>query len=155
MGFMLAPAALLIVGAVVGVVAQRRSRRPAAPLSDLDAEAEANGRLVRLGGSLSGLDVREWARADEHAARSLTHAAAHHRTARALLSSARTSAEYAEVSRTAAEGLRHVQDARAALGIAGDAESGERADIRPGPQLALTGPWNSIALPHGPDRRSS
>ncbi|MFG2131005.1 hypothetical protein ACGFNV_24745 [Streptomyces sp. NPDC048751] len=124
MGFMLALAALLIVGAMVGVVAQRRSRRSAATLSDLDAEAEANGWLVRLGGSLSGLDVRAWARADENAAQSLTHAAAHHRTARAQLASARTSAEYAAVSRTAAEGLRHVEDARAALGIAGDAAAG-------------------------------
>lgn len=130
MGFMLAPAALLIVGAVVGVVAQRRSRRSAAPLSDLDAEAEANGRLVRLGGSLSNPDVREWARADENAARSLTHAAAHHRAARAQLASARTSADYAEVSRTAAEGLRHVESARAALGVAGDSAADGGCAVR-------------------------
>lgn len=49
MGFMITVSVLLIVGAVVGVVAQRRTQRNRPP-SDLDAEAEANHWLVRLGG---------------------------------------------------------------------------------------------------------
>ncbi|MFF3328572.1 hypothetical protein ACFYWX_03265 [Streptomyces sp. NPDC002888] len=145
-GFMLASAVLLIVGAVVAVVAQRRTGRAADDLSDLDAEAEANGWLVRLGASLSGLDVREWARADENAAQALAHATDHHRKARAQLASARTSAEYTQVSRTAAQGLRHVEEARAALGARWEGTSTPgwvvrtRCAARPSPLRSPAGP---------------
>ncbi|MGW1779499.1 hypothetical protein ACWCQQ_10205 [Streptomyces sp. NPDC002143] len=114
-GFMITLSVLLIVGAVVGVVAQRRALRSRRP-SDLDAEAEANHWLVRLGGGLVPPDVRAWARADETAGQALTSAAECHRTARAQLAQARTAAEYAEVTRVAKEGLDHLRTARAALG---------------------------------------
>ncbi|MFI1029443.1 hypothetical protein [Streptomyces sp. NPDC020951] len=114
-GFMIMLSVLLIVGAVVGVVAQRRAQRSRRP-SDLDAEAEANHWLVRLGGGLVPLDVRAWARADETAGQALTSAAQCHRAARAQLAQARTAAEYAEVTRVAKEGLDHLRTARAALG---------------------------------------
>ncbi|MGW2048755.1 hypothetical protein ACWCPF_26770 [Streptomyces sp. NPDC001858] len=104
---------LLIVGAVVGVVAQRRAQRGRRP-SELDAEAEANHWLVRLGGGLVPPDVRAWARADATAGQALTSAAECHRTARARLAQARTAAEYEEVTRVAKEGLDHLRTARAA-----------------------------------------
>ncbi|WP_367321907.1 hypothetical protein [Streptomyces sp. HUAS ZL42] len=115
MVYMIVLAVLLIAGAVFGVVVRRRSRRKPG-LSDLDAEAEANHWLVRLGGSLVPPDPRTWAAADESAARALTSAAECHRAARAQLAEARTVAEYAEVTRTAREGLDHLRTARAALG---------------------------------------
>ncbi|OQD53276.1 hypothetical protein BM536_027585 [Streptomyces phaeoluteigriseus] len=115
MGFMVVLSVLLMLGAVGGVVARRRSRRERPP-SGLDAEAEANEWLVRLGGGLVPPDVRAWAGADEDTARALTSAADCHRAARARLATARTAAEYAEVTRTAREGLDHLRRARAGLG---------------------------------------
>lgn len=132
-GFMIALSVLLIVGAVAGVVARRRAgrtRRPAgrpgrpgrsgasgpSGLSDLDAEAEANHWLIRLGGGLVLPGARAWAGADEAAGRALTSAAECHRAARDRLSGARTAGEYEEVTRVAKEGLEHLRSARAALG---------------------------------------
>jgi hypothetical protein len=123
MGFVITLSALLIGGAVVGVVAQRRAQRSrpsASGLSGLDAEAEANHWLVRLGGGLVPPDARAWAGADEAAGRSLTSAAECHRAARAQLAGARTAGEYAEVTRVAREGLEHLRSARTALGIDSD-----------------------------------
>jgi hypothetical protein len=113
---MIALSVLLIVGAVVGVLAQRRTQRRRPP-SDLDAEAEANHWLVRLGGGLVPPDVRAWAGADETAGQALTGAAECHRAARAQLATARTAAEYGEVTRVAKEGLEHLRAARSALGL--------------------------------------
>lgn len=110
-------AVLLIVGAVVAIVAQRRSVAEPGPSSDLDAEADANRWVVRLGGSLAGIDVRAQAGAGGSAAESLTDATERLRTARAQLNRARTPDEYARVTRTAVEGLRHVHAARTALGM--------------------------------------
>ncbi|MDX3527960.1 hypothetical protein P1P75_16330 [Streptomyces sp. ID05-39B] len=119
MGFMGVWSVLLVVGAVGGVtcaaVAGRRSLRGRSP-SGLDAEAEANQWLVRLAGGLVPPDVRAWAGAGEDTARALTSAAECHRAARARLATARTAAEYAEVTRTAREGLEHLGRARAGLG---------------------------------------
>ncbi|MFJ9021871.1 hypothetical protein ACIRPU_18155 [Streptomyces sp. NPDC102259] len=138
-GFMITLSVLLIVGAVAGVVAQRRAgrtRRPAgrpgrfgrpdrpgrsgppgpSGLSDLDAEVEANHWLIRLGGGLVPPDARSWAGADETAGRALTGAAQCHRAARDRLTGARTAEEYEEVTRMAKEGLEHLRAARAALG---------------------------------------
>lgn len=110
-------AVLLIVGAVVAIVAQRRSVDGPGPSSDLDAEADANRWVVRLGGSLAGIDVRAQAGAGGSAAESLTDATERLRAARAQLTRARTPDEYAQVTRTAVEGLRHVGAARTALGM--------------------------------------
>lgn len=107
----------LIVAAAVAVVARRRSAAEPPPSSDLDAEAEANRWVVRLGGGLAGIDVRAQARAGGGAAESLTEATERLRAARAQLTRARTPDEYARVTRTAAEGLRHVREARTALGM--------------------------------------
>ncbi|MGX1271216.1 hypothetical protein [Streptomyces phaeoluteigriseus] len=114
MGFMVVLSALLVVGAVGGVLVRRRSRRGRPP-SGLDAEAEANQWLVRLGKGLVPPDLSAWAGAGEDAARALTSAADCHREARARLADARTTAEYAEVTRTAREGLDHLRRARAGL----------------------------------------
>ncbi|MFJ1808867.1 MULTISPECIES: hypothetical protein [unclassified Streptomyces] len=124
-GFMITLSVLLIAGAVVGVVAQRRAartRRPSGPshpsgLSDLDAEAEANHWLLRLGGGLVPPDARAWAGADESEGRGLISAAECLRAARAQLDEARTAGEYAEVTRVAKEGLEQLRVARAALGL--------------------------------------
>lgn len=110
-------AVLLVVGAVVAIVAQRRSVDGPGPSSDLDAEADANRWVVRLGGSLAGIDVRAQAGAGGIAAESLTDATDRLRAARAQLTRARTPDEYAQVTRTAVEGLRHVGAARTALGM--------------------------------------
>ncbi|MGW0839686.1 hypothetical protein ACWD26_05945 [Streptomyces sp. NPDC002787] len=110
-------AVLLIVGAVVATVARRRSVDEPGPTSDLDAEADANRWVVRLGGSLAGIDVRAQAGAGGSAAESLTDATERLRTARAQLTRARTPDEYARVTRTAIEGLHHVRAARTALGM--------------------------------------
>lgn len=110
-------AVLLVVGAVVAIVAQRRSVDGPGPSSDLDAEADANRWVVRLGGSLAGIDVRAQAGAGGSAAESLTDATERLRAARAQLTRARTPDEYAQVTRTAVEGLRHVGAARTALGM--------------------------------------
>ncbi|CAM5490961.1 hypothetical protein [Streptomyces aurantiogriseus] len=123
MGFMITLSVLLIAGAVAGVVAQRRNQR-ARPPSDLDAEAEANHWLVRLGGGLVPPDVRARTSADGSADRALTSAAECHRTARAQLAAAHTAAEYGEVTRVAKEGLEHLRTARTALGLTPDPESG-------------------------------
>ncbi|MER6559120.1 hypothetical protein ABT300_15550 [Streptomyces sp. NPDC001027] len=113
-GFAIMLSVLLIVGAVVCVVTQRRDRRR--PASGLDAEAEAHHWLVRLAGGLVPPDVRAWAGADAAAERSLTHAAECHRAARRRLATARTPAEYEEATRLAKTGLEHLTAARAGLG---------------------------------------
>ncbi|MFI6034083.1 hypothetical protein ACIBBD_07935 [Streptomyces sp. NPDC051315] len=119
MAFMITLSVLLIAGAVVGVTALRRAHRPGRSpgLSDLDAEAEANQWLVRLGGGLVPPGVRVWAGADAETARSLTCAVECHRSARERLATARTAEEYGEATRLAREGLRHLREARTALGI--------------------------------------
>ena len=125
MGFAMVFALLLVVGAVFAVVAQRRSAaarsgRNRDGASDLDAEAEANHGVVRLGRSLSGVDVSVAARADDTAVKALMDAGERLRTAREQLAAARTAAEYAQVTQTAAEGLYHVRSARNALGLTPD-----------------------------------
>ncbi|MER5714256.1 hypothetical protein [Streptomyces sp. NPDC002132] len=117
MGFTITLSVLLIAGAVAGIVVRRRGRRVRRP-SGLDAEAEANHWLVRLGGGMTPSDPRTWEGADEGVAPALTSAAECHRRARALLASARTAAEYEEVTQTAREGLEHLRRARAGLGLA-------------------------------------
>ncbi|WP_406007852.1 hypothetical protein OG440_18070 [Streptomyces sp. NBC_00637] len=148
-GFMITLSALLIVGAAAGVVAQRRAsrtRRPAgrsgrsgrsgasgpSGLSDLDAEAEANHWLIRLGGGLVPPDARSWAGAEETAGRALTSAAECHRAARERLTGARTAGEYEEVTRVAKQGLEHLRAARAALGQPAPAPT-----LSPAPASAL------------------
>lgn len=132
MEFAVLTALLLIVGAVVAVVAQRRCGGRRVPTSDLDAEAEANRWVVRLGGGLAGIDVRAQAGADGSAARSLTEAAEHLRTARVQLAAARTPDQYALVTRTAVEGLRHVGEARRALGLDAVVEGTDRTAVGSG-----------------------
>ncbi|MCL6734699.1 hypothetical protein [Streptomyces neyagawaensis] len=129
MEFAVLLALLLVLGAVVAVIAQRRHDDGRGATSDLDAEADANRWVVRLGGGLAGIDVRAQAGADEDAARALADAAERLRTARARLASARTPDQYAAVVRTATEGLRHVGEARRALGLDPAAE-GERNAAR-------------------------
>ncbi|MEU1178919.1 hypothetical protein ABZ464_14950 [Streptomyces sp. NPDC005820] len=108
---------LLIIGAAAGVLAQRRSHRNRPP-SDLDAEAEANHALVRLTGGLVPPDARSWSTAAaEEVGETLTRAAECQREARSRLATARTAAEYAEVTRLAGEGLNHLRAARAGLGL--------------------------------------
>jgi hypothetical protein len=113
----------LIVGAVGAVVAQRRSSGggcgsgPTSDLSDLDAEADANRWVVGLGAGLSAIDVRAQAAAHGEASEALTHATERLHTARAQLAAARTPEQYALVTSTATEGLRHVGTARTALGL--------------------------------------
>ncbi|WOX11077.1 hypothetical protein [Streptomyces sp. N50] len=120
MGYAVLLALLLIAGAAFAVVAQRRSRRARgdADLSDLDAEVEASGWVLRLGASLSVPEARIWAGAGETATRALTDAAECHRAAGARLSAAHTAEEYAEATRVAKDGLTHIATARAALGVA-------------------------------------
>lgn len=120
MGYAVLLALLLTAGAAFAVVAQRRSRRARgdSDLSDLDAEVEASGWVLRLGASLSVPEARIWAGAGETATRALTDAAECHRAAGAQLSAAHTAEEYAEATRVAKEGLGHIATARAALGVA-------------------------------------
>jgi hypothetical protein len=128
MEFAVLLALLLVLGAVSAVIALRRRDDGREVTSDLDAEADANRWVVRLGGGLDGIDVRAQARADDDAARALADAAERLRTARARLASARTPDEYTAVVRTATEGLRHVGEARRALGLDPAAE-GERREL--------------------------
>jgi hypothetical protein len=121
MGYAIALAALLIAGAVGAVVAPRRSRAPRGT-TGLDAEAEANRWLIRLGGSLMPPGASAWASNGQAAGQALTEAAECHRAARALLTDSRTAAEYERVTRTAQEGLRHIHAAREALGLTADPE---------------------------------
>ncbi|WP_043675770.1 hypothetical protein [Streptomyces xylophagus] len=111
-------ALLLIVGAAFAVVLLRRAHgaRGGSDLSDLDAEVEASGWVLRLGASLSVPEARIWAGADEIATRALTAAAECHRAAGAQLTAAHTANEYAQATRFAQEGLAHIATARAALG---------------------------------------
>ncbi|WP_329254049.1 hypothetical protein OG223_27635 [Streptomyces sp. NBC_01478] len=111
-------ALLLIAGAAFAVVLLRRSHgaRGGSDLSDLDAEVEASGWVLRLGASLSVPEARVWAGADEAATRALTDAAECHRAAGVQLSAAHTADEYAQATRVAQEGLAHIATARAALG---------------------------------------
>ncbi|MGJ5826519.1 hypothetical protein [Streptomyces ossamyceticus] len=129
MEFAVLLALLLVLGAVVAVIALRRRGDGREVTSDLDAEADANRWVVRLGGGLAGIDVRAQAGADDTAARALADAAERLRIARARLAAARTPDQYAAVVRTASEGLRHVGEARRALGLDPAAE-GERRDTR-------------------------
>ncbi|MEV7433514.1 hypothetical protein [Streptomyces griseoviridis] len=103
--------------------------------SDLDAEAEANRWLIRLGASLVPPDAPTWSTAaGETAGRELTEASECHREARVRLAGAHTAAEYAEVTRTAREGLAHVRAAREALGVGvgvGTADGGRSEGSRP------------------------
>ncbi|WP_416977831.1 hypothetical protein [Streptomyces sp. T028] len=116
MVFTIALSVLLIIGATACVLAQRRSRRNRPP-SDLDAEAEANHALVRLTGGLVPPNARAWSSANADTDRALTRAAECQREARTRLATARTAAEYAEVTRLAREGLDHLRVARAGLGL--------------------------------------
>ncbi|WP_208781842.1 hypothetical protein [Streptomyces griseorubiginosus] len=129
MGYAIALAGLLVAGSAGAVVALRRSRAGRGP-SGLDAEAEANRWLILLGAGLIPPGAATWASAGERAGRALTEAAECHRTARALLAEARTAAEYGRVTRTAQEGLRHVDAAREALGL-----SPNPAPTTPGPRV--------------------
>nr|WSY53240.1 hypothetical protein OG999_26010 [Streptomyces sp. NBC_00886] len=117
MGFVVL-ALLLIAGAVFAGVVLRRSQggRGRSELSDLDAEAEVSGWVLRLGASLTVPEARVWAGAGETVTLALTNAAECHRTAAAQLTMAHTAREYAQASRTAQEGLAHIAAARAALG---------------------------------------
>ena len=117
MGYAIAFSALLIAGAVGAVVALRRSPAERGA-TELDAEAEANRWLIRLGGSLMPPGASAWASNGRAAGHALTEAAECHHTARVLLADARTAAEYERVTRMAQEGLRHVGAAREALGLA-------------------------------------
>ena len=110
-------ALLLIAGAAFAVAAQRRSHRSRnrSDVSDLDAEVEASGWVLRLGASLSVPEARIWSGAGDTATRALTAAAECHRTATTRLAEAHTAAEYAEATRMAKEGLAHVATAWAAL----------------------------------------
>ncbi|UXX94426.1 hypothetical protein N7U49_24430 [Streptomyces sp. AD2-2] len=110
-------ALLLIAGATFAVAAQRRSHRARnrSDVSDLDAEVEASGWVLRLGASLSVPEARIWSGAGEPATQALTVAAECHRTATTRLAEAHTAAEYAEATRVAKKGLAHVATARAAL----------------------------------------
>lgn len=116
MGFVVL-ALLLIAGAVFAVVVLRRSQgdRDGSDLSDLDAEVEASGSVLRLGASLTVPEARVWAGADETVTRALTNAVECHRTAAAQLTTARTVTEYTQAARTAQQGLAFVATARAAL----------------------------------------
>ncbi|MFI8233503.1 hypothetical protein ACIGDI_32225 [Streptomyces sp. NPDC085900] len=116
MGHAIAFSALLITAAVVAVTLLRRGRT-GRDGSRLDAEAEANRWLIRLGGSLMPPGTAGWVTAGETAGRALTEAAECHRTARTQLTEARTTAQYEQATRTAQEGLRHVRTAREALGL--------------------------------------
>ncbi|MEW1828477.1 hypothetical protein [Streptomyces sp. NPDC088196] len=120
MGVVVLLALLLITGAAFAVVVQRRSHRARgrSEVSDLDAEVEASGWVLRLGASLSVPEARIWAGAGETATRALTDAAECHRAAGAQLAAAHTAGEYAEATRVAKEGLAHIATARAALGVA-------------------------------------
>ncbi|MGC9542011.1 hypothetical protein [Streptomyces sp. UG1] len=116
MAFTIVLSLLPIAGAVAAAVALRRSYRAQGP-SDLDAEVEANRWVVRLGGSLSTLDPRTWAGADQSVTRALADASERLHTARARLRAAHTAPEYVEVTATAMEGLDHIRSARTALGL--------------------------------------
>ncbi|MCI3274816.1 hypothetical protein [Streptomyces cylindrosporus] len=122
MGYAIALSALLIVGSVGAVLALRRSQSDRGT-HRLDAEAEANRWLVRLGGSLIPPGAAAWATGGEAAGGALTRAAECHRAARTLLAEARTAAEYDRVSAVAQEGLRHVHAAREALGLTPDPDA--------------------------------
>ncbi|MBQ0847905.1 hypothetical protein J8N05_06720 [Streptomyces sp. BH-SS-21] len=144
MGFAVLLALLLIAGAVVARSRWGWTRDRPGPsgqsgpsglsgMSDLDAEADANRWVVRLGAGLSALEVRAWtgARVDGTATQALTDASERLRTARAELATARTAAEYALVKRTAAEGIDHVRRARTSLGLdQADAEARRSEDGR-------------------------
>ncbi|MFE1921531.1 hypothetical protein ACFW91_03020 [Streptomyces asoensis] len=135
--FMITLSVLLIAAAVAGVVAQRRAARVRRPpvRAGLDAEAEANHWLIRLGGGLVPPNARAWAGADESAGRALTRAAECHRAARARLATARTAAEYEEATRMAREGLDQLRSARTALGT--EPVPAPVSALAPGPVLYL------------------
>ncbi|MET7476421.1 hypothetical protein ABZT17_18895 [Streptomyces sp. NPDC005648] len=138
MGWAIALSALLITGAVVAAVALRRAGEPEAT-SQLDAEAEANRWLIRLGAGLIPPGATAWVSAGEEAGQALTRAAECHRTARALLAEARTAAEYERVTRMARDGLAHVRTARQALGLAADAPAPAAVEPTERVQQALHG----------------
>jgi len=119
MGYAIALLALLIAGTAAAVLALRRTQAAPGP-TELDAEAEANRWLIRLGGSLMPPGASSWASNGKTAGRALTDAAECHHAARSLLAEARTTEEYERVTLTAQKGLRHVEAAREALGLAAD-----------------------------------
>ncbi|WP_221348431.1 hypothetical protein [Streptomyces beigongshangae] len=90
----LLPIAALVAAAVV-VARRRRSHAMSGP---------GPGARVRAG-------------ADRSAARSLTDATTCLCTARGELATARTPVQYAQVTRTATQGLRHIRRARTVLGL--------------------------------------
>lgn len=122
MGYVLL-ALLLIVGAVVAVVAQRRQGRmvpvavrtvqvPApvpAPVAELDGRGEAERWVERLGAGLAGID----AAGDEAALLALADATERYRTAKEQLAAAR----YEDAEQGAVEGLHYVRGARVVLGL--------------------------------------
>ncbi|MET7679267.1 hypothetical protein [Streptomyces sp. NPDC005423] len=111
-------ALLLIAGAVFAVAVQRRlpPARRLSDLSDLDAEAEASGWVLRLGAGLPVPETKVWAGADRTATEALTRAAECHHAAAVQLTEAGTASEYAQAGRTARQGLDHIATAREALG---------------------------------------
>lgn len=120
MGFMVLLALVLIAGAVAVVAAQRRAAGGAGVVpvphrvgQDLDARAEAERWVERLGGSLSTLD----AGGDKAAGQALADANERYRAAQGQLVAAGTPAQYAMVTQTAVEGLYYVRGARTALGL--------------------------------------
>lgn len=138
-------ALLLIAGAAFAVFAQRRAHRARGRsdlygLSDLDAEAEASGWVLRLGASLTVPEARTWAGADETATRALTNAAECHRNAGAQLAAARTAAEYAQATLVAREGLDHIATARATLGEPAPERSAPGARKPRGSRVTAGGP---------------
>ncbi|BBC34802.1 hypothetical protein SGFS_060960 [Streptomyces graminofaciens] len=141
----------LIVGAVGAVVAQRRSSGggcgsgPTSDLSDLDAEADANRWVVGLGVGLSAIDVRAQAAAHGEASEALTHATERLHTARAQLAAARTPEQYALVTSTATEGLRHVGTARTALGLEPAAGSAAGSAVQSADRTATSRPLDQVS----------
>lgn len=108
----------LIVGGAVLMMRQRQGvPGPGAPSSPydagLDAAAEAERWVERLGGSVATLD----AGGDKAARQCLADAAERHRAARSQLATAYSPAQYALVTQTAVEGLHYVRAARIALGL--------------------------------------
>lgn len=120
MGFMVLLALVLIAGAAAAVVAQRRGSVSRTPVgvrdSGVDAHAEAERWVERLGGSLSTLSGPA-ADGDKAAAQALADARERYRAAQGQLVAATTPAQYALVTQTAVEGLYYVRGARTALGL--------------------------------------
>ncbi|MCX4858742.1 hypothetical protein OG426_27735 [Streptomyces canus] len=119
MVFMVLLALVLIAGAAAAVAVQRHAAGGAGvvplapPTPDIDARAEGERWVERLGGSLSTLD----AGGDKAAGQALADANERYRAARGQLAAAGSPAQYAMVTQTAVEGLYYVRGARTALGL--------------------------------------